>query len=136
MTEPKRIRTRALRKKLESWIRGRLWAQVITALVLGAGLGFLIGPDTGLVSAQSADLAGRWLALPGGLFLNLIQMVLMPLVAASIVLGLAAGASDPDRKPSEIGRAGALEGPKIRMDSTKSDRKCQKVVFRAIFLYM
>ena len=97
MTEPKRIRTRGLRKKLESWIRGRLWAQVITALVLGAGLGFLIGPDTGLVSAEAADLAGRWLALPGGLFLNLIQMVLMPLVAASIVLGLAAGASDPEK---------------------------------------
>jgi len=97
MTEPKRIRTRELRKQLESWIRGRLWAQVIAALILGAMVGALIGPDTGFVSAQTADLAGRWLALPGGLFLNIIQMVLMPLVAASIVLGLAAGASDPDK---------------------------------------
>lgn len=97
MTEPKRIRTRELRKHLESWIRGRLWAQVIAALILGAVVGAMIGPDTGLVSAEAADLAGRWLALPGGLFLNLIQMVLMPLVAASIVLGLAAGASDPDK---------------------------------------
>ncbi|WP_394694031.1 dicarboxylate/amino acid:cation symporter [Hyphobacterium sp.] len=97
MTEPKRIRTRELRKQLESWIRGRLWAQVIAALILGGITGFLIGPDTGFISAQTADLAGRWLALPGGLFLNIIQMVLMPLVAASIVLGLAAGASDPDK---------------------------------------
>jgi Na+/H+-dicarboxylate symporter len=97
MTEPKRIRTRELRKQLESWIRGRLWAQVIAALILGAIVGALIGPDTGFVNAQTADLAGRWLALPGGLFLNIIQMVLMPLVAASIVLGLAAGASDPEK---------------------------------------
>lgn len=97
MTEPKRIRTRELRKQLESWIRGRLWAQVIAALILGAMVGAVIGPDTGIVSAQTADLAGRWLALPGGLFLNIIQMVLMPLVAASIVLGLAAGASNPEK---------------------------------------
>jgi Na+/H+-dicarboxylate symporter len=97
MTEPKRIRTRELREKLQSWISARLWAQVIAALFLGALTGFLIGPDPGWVSAQTSELAGRWLALPGGIFLNLIQMVLMPLVAASIVLGLAAGASDPDK---------------------------------------
>ena len=97
MASPKHIHTRELRSKLQSWIRGRLWAQVIVALFLGAIVGAALGPDTGWVSADAADLTGRWLALPGGLFLNLIQMVLMPLVAASIVLGLAAGASDPDK---------------------------------------
>lgn len=97
MAEPDRIRTRHLRGKLQSWIRNRLWAQVLIALALGGVTGALIGPDFELVDAETAELAGRWLALPGGLFLNLIQMVLMPLVAASIVLGLAAGASDPDK---------------------------------------
>ena len=97
MAEPDRIRTRHLRGKLQSWIRNRLWAQVLIALALGGVTGTLIGPDFDLVDAETAELAGRWLALPGGLFLNLIQMVLMPLVAASIVLGLAAGASDPDK---------------------------------------
>lgn len=97
MSDPKRIRTRDLVAKLDSWMRARLWAQVIAALMLGGFTGFLIGPDTGWVSEETSELAGRWLALPGGIFLNLIQMVLMPLVAASIVLGLAAGASDPDK---------------------------------------
>lgn len=97
MAQTPRIRTRVLRVKLESWVRARLWAQVLIALCLGALTGALIGPDFSLVSEDNAALAGQWLALPGGLFLNLIQMVLMPLVAASIVLGLAAGASDPDK---------------------------------------
>ncbi|MEE2525339.1 dicarboxylate/amino acid:cation symporter [Hyphobacterium sp. HN65] len=97
MTEARRIRTRELRKKLESWIRARLWAQVIAALLIGGVTGFLIGPDTGWITPETSELAGRLLALPGGIFLNLIQMVLMPLVAASIVLGLAAGASDPEK---------------------------------------
>jgi Na+/H+-dicarboxylate symporter len=97
MAEEARIRTRHLRGKLQSWIRNRLWAQVLIALALGGVTGALIGPDFELVDSATAELAGRWMALPGGLFLNLIQMVLMPLVAASIVLGLAAGASDPDK---------------------------------------
>lgn len=108
MAEPARIRTRHLRGKLQSWIRSRLWAQVLIALALGGMTGTLIGPDFALIDSDTADLAGRWLALPGGLFLNLIQMVLMPLVAASIVLGLAAGASDPDKLRRLGGRLAAF----------------------------
>ncbi|MCF8880611.1 dicarboxylate/amino acid:cation symporter [Hyphobacterium sp. SN044] len=110
MAEPDRIRTRHLRGKLQSWIRNRLWAQVLIALALGGVTGTLIGPDFDLVDAETTELAGRWLALPGGLFLNLIQMVLMPLVAASIVLGLAAGASDPDKLRRLGGRLAAYIG--------------------------
>ena len=96
MTEFKRRRLN-LRRQLEGWMKARLWAQVLIALALGVAIGGALGPDTDWVGRETAELVGRWLALPGSLFLNMIQMVLMPLVAASIVLGLAGGASDPAR---------------------------------------
>jgi len=92
---PKRIHYRSLAEKLDAWVRTRLWAQVLTGLVLGVITGLLLGPDAGLVGRSFADTLGEWLSLPGQIFLSLIKMVLMPLVASSIILGLAAGASDP-----------------------------------------
>ncbi|PWE17684.1 dicarboxylate/amino acid:cation symporter [Marinicauda salina] len=97
MAEPtvKRIHYRSLAERADAWMRSRLWAQVLTGLLLGVVIGFLLGPDVGLVSRSFAGTLGEWLALPGHIFLSLIKMVLMPLVASSIILGLAAGASDP-----------------------------------------
>jgi len=60
---------------------------------LGFGVGILLGPGTGLVSADTARLIGSWVAIPGRLFLSLIQMVVIGLVVASIIRGLAASES-------------------------------------------
>lgn len=79
--------------KMGSWIRTRLWAQVMVALVLGIATGLLFGPETGLVSPDTARWLGAWLALPGQLFLGLIAMVLVPLVFASIIGGLTGSGS-------------------------------------------
>ncbi|QTD55679.1 dicarboxylate/amino acid:cation symporter [Parasphingorhabdus cellanae] len=79
--------------KMRSWIRTRLWAQVIVALILGIATGLLLGPEGGLVSAETARWLGAWLALPGQLFLGLIAMVLVPLVFASIIGGLTGSGS-------------------------------------------
>ncbi|MGY6661818.1 MAG: dicarboxylate/amino acid:cation symporter [Glycocaulis sp.] len=97
MTETMRRRAqyRRLAFRLESWMRTRLWAQVMAGLVLGVLAGLLLGPEAGLIPRDTAELIGGWLALPGSIFLSLIKMVLMPLVLSSIVLGLAASASDP-----------------------------------------
>lgn len=70
--------------------RGRLWLQVLLALFLGGMVGILLGPSVGWVEPRSAVLIGNWLALPGKLFLALIQMVVVPLVVASVIRGLAA----------------------------------------------
>ncbi len=86
---------RRLARSLDSWIRARLWAQVVAALILGAGVGFLLGPEAELVSRATSALVAEWLALPGRVFLGLIKMVLIPLVASSIIVGLANGANDP-----------------------------------------
>lgn len=75
--------------KLRIWARSRLWAQVLIAMAIGVAAGILLGPATGWVPSATADMIGDWLALPGQLFLGLIAIVLVPLVFASIVSGLA-----------------------------------------------
>ncbi|MEJ2107088.1 MAG: dicarboxylate/amino acid:cation symporter [Acidiferrobacteraceae bacterium] len=77
--------------QLQGLIHGRLWLQVIVGMVAGIGVGTLIGPTVGLVNAKTASIIGNWLALPGQLFLLIVQMIVMPLVFASVIRGLAAG---------------------------------------------
>ncbi|WP_028486691.1 dicarboxylate/amino acid:cation symporter [Thiomicrorhabdus chilensis] len=75
---------------LQSLVRGRLWLKVIIGMVLGIFTGILIGPSVGLIEPATANVVGDWLAFPGKLFLALIQMIVIPLIFASIIRGLAA----------------------------------------------
>lgn len=79
---------------LESLIKGRLWLQVIIGLVLGAALGVLLNPSTGLVSEDFSSWLANWLDLPGQIFMRLVQMVMIPLIFASIVSGIVINTSD------------------------------------------
>lgn len=79
-------------------IRTRLWAQILAGMTLGVLVGLALSPSAGGPFAVSPDLAGdvgAWLRLPGAIFLNLIQMVVIPLIATSIILGLTS-AGDPE----------------------------------------
>lgn len=82
-----------LADSLELLVRGRLWLQVLIGMGLGIVVGILIGPSVGWVEVPRATLIGNWIALPGQLFLALIQMILVPLVIASVIRGLAASES-------------------------------------------
>jgi Na+/H+-dicarboxylate symporter len=95
------------RFKLRVWISSRLWAQVVAGMALGFGLGLLLNQSSGLVSKETAEIIGVWLALPGNIFLALIAMVLIPLVFSSIVGGLS-GASSGDELKSVGLRLGAF----------------------------
>ena len=75
---------------LQTLVRGRLWLKVLIGMVLGLVVGVAIGPSTGWVKPEIAYPLSSWLALPGHLFLALIQMIVIPLVFASIIRGLAA----------------------------------------------
>lgn len=75
---------------LQSLVRGRLWLQVLVGMVLGLTTGILMGPSVGWVDPGTAATVSDWLAFPGKLFLALIQMIVIPLVFASIIRGLAA----------------------------------------------
>lgn len=93
MTETPR-KSRNLRQfhgQLRGFVRSRLWLQVIIAMILGVVVGVVLGPSVELVAPSTATLITNWLALPGYLFLALIQMIVIPLVVASIILGMTAG---------------------------------------------
>jgi Na+/H+-dicarboxylate symporter len=72
-------------------IRQRLWLQVLLGMLLGIVFGVLIGPTVGWLEPRTAALIGNWVALPGRLFLLAIQFVVVPLVVASVIRGIAGG---------------------------------------------
>lgn len=78
---------------LRGLVENRLWLQVIVGMVLGIAVGMILGPSVGIVEADTARLVGSWLAIPGRIFLGLIQMIVVPLIFASIISGLAASES-------------------------------------------
>ena len=69
-------------------IKKKLWAQVLLGLFLGLSLGILLGPETGIVEKNIAELITDWLSIPANLFLKIIQMIIVPLIFASIIRGL------------------------------------------------
>jgi len=70
-------------------IRGRLWLKVLIGMVVGLAVGIVLSPQTGLVDKDTAEIVGSWLAMPGHIFLGLIQMIVVPLILASVIRGLA-----------------------------------------------
>lgn len=79
-----------LTNRLQDLIARRLWLKVVVGMVLGIGTGLLLGPEVQLLPTEWSRLIVSWLALPGQLFLALIQMIVIPLVFASVVRGLTA----------------------------------------------
>lgn len=87
----------SLVEKLGFLIRSRLWLQILVCMALGIIIGLLISPNgMAIVSESSAKLIAGWLVLPGHIFLALIQMIMLPLVVSSIVLGIA-GTGDMEK---------------------------------------
>jgi Na+/H+-dicarboxylate symporter len=74
---------------LHKLVKARLWLQVVIGMFGGIIFGTLIGPTTGWVTPRVSQVISGWVALPGSLFLVLIQMIVVPLVFTSIIRGLA-----------------------------------------------
>lgn len=102
MAKPRANPLKNISAHFEKMIQGRLWLKVLFALFFGVLAGILLGPDLGLISADSAKTITSWLALPGQVFLAVIQMIVVPLVVASIVLGLAANSNPGAMKKNGI----------------------------------
>jgi Na+/H+-dicarboxylate symporter len=77
-----------LSSHLHSLVKGRLWLKVLVGLASGIGVGLVFGDPVNLVDSKTASIIGDWLALPGQIFLTLIQMIVVPLVFASVIRGL------------------------------------------------
>ncbi len=82
-----------LSSQLLSLVEKQLWLKVLIGMILGLVVGFIIGPTVGIIRPELSILIGNWLALPGQLFLATIQMIVIPLVFASIILGIASSES-------------------------------------------
>lgn len=95
-TEVKSLKS--LNHYLVKLVESRLWLKVIIALFLGVGFGLLLSPQNGWVTKETADALGNWLALPGVLFLKLVQMIMIPLIVASIITGIASNDKDSLKK--------------------------------------
>ena len=74
---------------LQNLIKGRLWLKILIGMFLGIGVGTVLGPSVRLVPPETARVIGNWLAIPGQIFLVLIQMIVIPLIFASLILGIA-----------------------------------------------
>ena len=85
-------RSRALASLLDNLLRTKLWVQIVIAMIAGISLGIGLSPSGGAwISASAATIVAGWVALPGHLFLALIQMIVVPLIISSIILGIAGG---------------------------------------------
>ncbi|MCH2533764.1 MAG: dicarboxylate/amino acid:cation symporter [Bdellovibrionales bacterium] len=69
-------------------IENHLWAKILVFLFLGLITGFLLGPQMNWVSPKVSSIITDWLVVPGKIFLTLMQMIIIPLVLSSVVLGV------------------------------------------------
>ncbi len=74
-------------------LKHKLWLQIIVGMILGVIVGVILGPTMSVVSRETSSLIGEWLSLPGLFFLAIIQMVVVPLVFASVLKGVTASGS-------------------------------------------
>ena len=82
-------------------LRERLWLQVLVGMILGVALGLALAPSSGWVGERASAIIASWLALPGQAFLAAIKFVVVPLVLASVIRGIAAG-----ENPEAVGSIG------------------------------
>ena len=85
---------KSLSSKILILVESKLWAKVLAGMVLGVLFGILFspeGPFADYISAHVSIVDGllKWLALPAKFFLKLVQMVIVPLIIASVIRGLA-----------------------------------------------
>ena len=98
---------------VEPHSRRRLWLQILVGMALGIGVGLVLASgETGL-SPDATRLVACWLALPGHIFLALIQMVVVPLVLSSIVVGVVSTGSG-----AHLRRLGVRLGPYFLFTTT------------------
>lgn len=93
-------------RHLQSLVETRLWLKVLVGMFVGIGLGVLLSKDADLVPDRWATPIIDWLALPGLLFIRLVQMIMIPLVVTSVIRGIVGGGD-----PAEL----KVLGPRVAM---------------------
>ncbi len=83
-----------LTEHLQRLIKGQLWAKVILGIAMGIALGLILNPENGYVAEGVSHKVASWLDMPGQIFLRLVQMVMIPLIFASIITGIISNSSE------------------------------------------
>ncbi len=69
-----------------------LWKKMLWGIFAGLAVGWLLSPEGGgLLDAELAAGLIPWIAFPGGLFMALINMIVIPLVITSVTLAVVSG---------------------------------------------
>jgi Na+/H+-dicarboxylate symporter len=76
---------------LQTLVKNRLWLKVLIGLFLGIILGIILSPNNDYMTLKTSETITNWLALPGNLFIRLVQMIMIPLIISSIIQGIAGG---------------------------------------------
>jgi len=93
-TSRKSNRGKSMSGSIQLMVDQRLWAKILIGMVLGVLTGLALSPAGPIIETRETAFAvGEWVSLPGILFLGLIQMVIIPLVVTSIILGIAESGS-------------------------------------------
>src|SRR5690606_14120984 len=85
-------------RHLQRLVETRLWLKVLIGMFLGIGLGVALSGDAALVPVHIATPLIDWVALPGLLFIRLIQMIMIPLVVSSVIRGIVGGGDPAELK--------------------------------------
>ncbi|WP_061231947.1 dicarboxylate/amino acid:cation symporter [Leptospira noguchii] len=78
----------SLNVKILSSLKEKLWLKIFVGMLAGIFTGALLGSDLSLVDRNTAQLVTSWLIIPGLIFINLLQMIMIPLIFSSIILGI------------------------------------------------
>ncbi|TGK03097.1 dicarboxylate/amino acid:cation symporter [Leptospira langatensis] len=81
----------SLLSHLKLLLAQKLWFRVLLGLAGGLIVGLYLSPENEFISVKYSKPIAAWLGLPGHFFLILLQIIMIPLVFCSIVLGIHAG---------------------------------------------
>lgn len=73
----------------KNYIFKNLWLQVVLSLIVGLAVGLILGDDAGVgLDDDTLDTLTSYLKIPANIFLSIIQMIIVPLIFASIVVAI------------------------------------------------
>ncbi len=83
--------TKSLIFPLRRMLAEKLWFRVLLGLAGGLLVGLYLSPENEFLPVSYSKSISSWLGLPGHFFLILLQIIMIPLVFCSILLGIHAG---------------------------------------------
>lgn len=64
------------------------WIQILIGLFFGIVTGIMLNEEFGIVPKETLKPFLGWLRVPGDIFLNILQMIMVPLIISSIAIGV------------------------------------------------